>query len=104
MRRGDLVRIAAGKPRPAIIVQADEIATPLEILLCPMTTSLLDAPLYRPTIYPTSANGLKAPSQIMADKVAPVSLDRIDGVFGYLDEADLSRLNVALAVVLDLRG
>ena len=102
MKRGDVVTIADGKPRPAIVVQADEIVTPFEVLVCPLTTTLLDVPFYRPTIEPTAVNRLNQTSQMMTDKTGPVSKTRIGGAIGRLDEADLLRLEIALAVVLGL--
>lgn len=83
-------------------MQADEIETSVELLICPLTTTLLDVPLYRPTVTPSAANGLKATSQIMADKVGPVPFRSIDEVVGWLDEADMMRLNVALVTILEL--
>ena len=97
-----MIVIAAGKPRPAVIVQADRVQTREEVLVCPFTTHLIDADLYRPTVLPTDSNGLKAPSQMMTDKIAPAVIGRIGSVIGRLDSADILRLNVALALVLDI--
>ena len=73
MKRGDVVIIADGKPRPAVIVQDDRFATPVDVLLCPLTTTLIDAPLYRIPVAVTPSNGLKVSSQLMVDKVSSVS-------------------------------
>lgn len=104
LKRGDIVLVAIGKPRPAVVVQADDIPTPWAVLLCPLTTTMLDAPLYRPSVQPSSGNGLKSPSQVMVDKVGPALLSRIDRVIGRMEEGDMLRLNVTLAVVFDLGG
>lgn len=100
MKRGDVVTVAEGKPRPAVIVQDDQFATPVDVLLCPFTTTLLDAPLYRLTISASQQNGLKADSQLMVDKIGPGRRDRIDEVIGHLTDDDMARLTEAMAVIL----
>jgi mRNA interferase MazF len=100
LRRGDIVRIADGKP--AVVVQWDGLPTPTNILVCPLTSHLIDAPTYRPTLEPDAENNLLSTSQVMVDRLGFIRRDRIDGVIGRLGSTDLSRLNLALAVVLDL--
>ena len=73
MRRGDLVTVAlrgdAGKPRPALVVQADELFADLPtVVVLPLTSMLADLSLTRVTLEPTEANGLRAPSQVMASE------------------------------------
>lgn len=96
--------VAAGKLRPSVVVQADAVPTPRDVLICPFTTHLLDAPIYRIAVEPDGDNGLEAVSQIMIDKVGPVPRDKIGGVIGRLAEADMARLDTALMVMLDLTG
>lgn len=100
MKRGDIVTIAEGKPRPAVIVQSDQLATPVDVLLCPFTTTLLDAPIYRLSISATPLNMLKVDSQLMVDKIGPGRRDRIDHVIGRLTDEELARLTEAMAVML----
>ena len=83
-------------------MQADGIETPVEILLCPFSSTIVDAPLYRPVIEPKEGNGLVTVSQLMADKVGPVPHARIGSVIGKLDAEDLYRLDLSLATILDL--
>ena len=104
MRRGDIVRVAEGKPRPAVVIQADHLPTPVHVLLCPFTTVVHDAPLFRLTIEASARNGLTTTSQLMVDKIGPARRDRIDGVIGRLSEADLSRLGEAMILMLDING
>lgn len=104
MNRGDVVLIAEGKPKPAIIVQSDRLPTPESTIICPLTSFLTDAPVYRPTIMPSRTNGLLVPSQLMLDRIAPARFSRIDRAIGRLDNADIERLNMALAILLDLLG
>ena len=107
MRRGDVVEVAAsgdyGKPRPAVIVQTDAFPeTHASVLICQLTSEVVDAPDFRITIDPSETNGLKARSQIMADKPVTVRRARIGQSIGRLEDGDLGRLNVALAFVMGL--
>jgi mRNA interferase MazF len=107
MRRGDVVIVAAsgdyGKPRPAVIVQSDIF--PLEhesVVICQMTSVLTDAPDFRVSIEPILENGLRERSQIMADKPVTIRRDRVGQVVGHLKIEDMTKLNVALALVIGL--
>lgn len=107
MRRGDVVTVAAagdyGKPRPAVIVQSDAFPeTHASVVVCQMTSDLADAPDFRITLEPSDKNGLRARSQVMADKPTTVKRERIGNVIGHLDASDLRRLDVALALVMGL--
>jgi mRNA interferase MazF len=107
MRRGDVVLAAAGgdfgKPRPAVVVQTDAFPeTHASIVICQMTSEIVDAPDFRVTIDPSEENGLRLRSQIMADKPLTVRRSRIGALIGHLDDADVSRLNIALAFVMGL--
>ncbi len=109
MRRGDIVTVAFagdfGKLRPAAIVQSDYLNdTHATILLCPFTSELVDAPLIRIPVAPSPENGLRAPSQIMVDKAAPVRREKFGPRIGILDPETLVRLNRSLAVVFGLAG
>jgi mRNA interferase MazF len=107
MPRGDVVTVAVsgdyGKPRPAVIVQSD--AFPPEhasVVVCQMTSEIVDAPDFRLTIEPAAGNGLRTPSQIMVDKPVTVRRERIGRKIGQLSPADIGRLNVAIALVMGL--
>ncbi len=107
MRRGDVVIVAAagdyGKPRPAVIVQTDAFPeTHASVVVCQLTSEVVEAPDFRITIDPSEKNGLRARSQIMADKPVTVRRARIGQSIGRLDDGDLGRLNIALAFVMGL--
>ena len=92
-----------GKPRPGVVVQADELGDQTtSILICPMSSDLSDFRRPRPLIQPSAANGLRLRSQIMTDKVSPVRRDRIRRVIGVLDGQSTEMLNSALLLVLGL--
>lgn len=107
MRRGDVVTVAAagdyGKPRPAVIVQTD--AFPPEhasVIICQMTSEIVEAPDFRVLIEPTEENGLRQPSQVMADKPVTVRRERVGDRIGRLSPLDLRRLNAAIAFCMGL--
>ena len=107
MRRGDVVTVAAtgdyGKPRPAVIVQTNGFPeTHASVVICQMTSRISDAPDFRVTISPSIESGLRLPSQVMADKPVTVRRDRIGTSIGRLSDAEMARLNVALAFVMGL--
>jgi len=106
--RGDLVTVALqgsyGKPRPALVIQADLFRDLGSITIVPLTSTRVDAPLLRLTIDPSPANGLKAPSQIMVDKPITVASEKIGPVFGRLDDATMVSVNRSLALFLGLAG
>ena len=107
MRRGEVVAVATagdyGKPRPAVIVQTDALpAKHASVVVCQMTSDLIDAPDFRVTIDPDQQNGLRTRSQIMADKPVTIRRERVGKIIGILDAKDLTRLDVAVAFVMGL--
>ncbi|MDB5642590.1 MAG: mRNA interferase PemK [Hyphomicrobiales bacterium] len=92
-----------GKPRPALVVQSDRMIEAPSILLAPLTSDVRsDVKLFRIDIAPDETNGLRRPSQIALDKIAPLDHRRIGGLSGYADATTMLRVNRALLVVLGL--
>jgi len=109
LRRGDLVTVAAkgpytAKPRPALVIQASEtLAYRDSVTICLLTAQLIDTPLFRIRIEPAAGNGLKEPSDVMADKVVTVPRALLSAKpFGRLSAADLNRVDAALRFWLAL--
>ncbi len=106
MIRGDLVTVALpgdlGKPRPALVIQSDAFAETGTVTLLPLSGTLIDAPLFRPTVQPTEANGLAKPSQVMVDKAVSARRDRVGPPIGRLDDATLLAVTRSLAVFLGI--
>jgi mRNA interferase MazF len=104
--RGDIVTVALqgeqGKPRPALIVQADRFAELRAVTVLPITSTLIDAPLLRIAIEPSEQNGLAKRSQIMVDKPQTPLRSRLGPAIGRLDDATMLTVNRALAVFLGL--
>jgi len=106
VRRGDLVTVALagdfGKPRPALVIQADSFADAGTVTVLLVSSMLVDAPLLRITVAPTPQNGLVRASQIMVDKAMTVRRERLGPVFGRVDDETLLAVNRALAVFFGL--
>lgn len=103
LTRGDLVVVAVagdyGKPRPALVVQADLFnETHASVTVVPVTSTLVDAPLFRLTVAPSPGNGLRALSQLMIDKVTTVARTRIGLTIGHVEDGLLLQVNRALAL------
>ncbi len=109
MKRGDLVVVAVqgdyGKPRPVVIVQSDLFnETHSSVTLAPVTSTIVDAPLFRVTVEPSKVNGLQSISQVMVDKVTTVRRKRIGRRIGSLEEEALLRVNRSLALWFGMAG
>jgi mRNA interferase MazF len=106
VRRGDLVTVAVsgdyGKPRPALIVQADAFDLHPSVIVLPLTSELHDAPLVRVTVAACESTGLRVPSQIMVDKATAVPRVKIGTRIGQLDEATMRAVSQALRGFLGL--
>ena len=64
MKRGDLVTVAVsgdyGKPRPALVVQADAFDLHPSVIVLPLTSEIHDAPLFRVPVGAAKETGLRA--------------------------------------------
>lgn len=106
MKRGDLVTVvlpgAYGKPRPALVIQADLFDEHPSVTVLPVTSDLRDAPIFRIGIAPSPDNGLRAPSQVMVDKPQSVPRDKVGAPFGRIGDTERIAVDRALAVFLGL--
>jgi mRNA interferase MazF len=107
VRRGDVVLMVApgdlGKPRPAIVVQADELGeNTITVLVCPLSSDIQDSPRLRPVVEPDANNGLRIESQCMTEKLMPIRRDRIRRVLGSIDTQTAEQLDRALLIILGL--
>lgn len=107
MTRGEIWTAAgdaeyAGKPRPVIIVQSDNFGTLDSITICGFTSDPTNLPLFRIFIQPSALNGLQSPSRIMVDKILTIRKSKLGRRIGRLADADIARLDQAIAVFLGL--
>ena len=107
IKRGDVVRVyfpnsdlVSAKRRPALVVQADNLATGLSQILLAMITSNLNRAdhLSRVSVNLDSlegrASGLRTDSVIMTDNIVTVLETEIDSVLGRL--SSMEAINNAL--------
>ena len=107
IRRGDVVLCALpgdyGKSRPAVVAQSDLFnATHASVVVCPLTTHLIDSPLFRLSVSPSENNGLAAQSQVMVDKLTAIRTERIRDTIGRLEASYIANLDEALRLWLAL--
>lgn len=106
INRGSVVIVEHGefgRPRPAVIVQADELdRATTTVLVCPITSDLTEQLPIRPAIDPKDETGLRVPSQIMTDKAFAIPRERIRRVIGSIDPEAILRLDAALLTVFGL--
>lgn len=104
--RGDLVTIVLsgdfGKPRPALVIQANPFSEHTSVTILPIASMLVAAPLLRVTVQPSAENGLQKPSQVMVDKAMTVKYDKVGPAFGCLDVNTLLEVERCLAVFLGI--
>lgn len=71
-------------------------------VLCPLTSTLRQAPLVRIAVEPSRTNGLHKPSQLMVDKLFTVPSAAVGEVVGQLEPQLLVDLDLALRSWLEL--
>ncbi len=107
VKRGDVVLAAFsgdyGKPRPTVVVQTDLAnETHASIVVCPLTSHIVKASLFRLPVEPSVENGLNKPSEVMVDKIGAVRRDKLREVIGRLDDSQMIQLNRLLALWLGI--
>jgi mRNA interferase MazF len=104
--RGDLVTIAVqgdfGKPRPALVIQADHFEGHGSVTVLPVTSALVAAPLLRVTVRPSAQNGLQKTSQVMVDKALTIRREKLGTAFGRIEPDALIEVERSLAVFLGI--
>jgi mRNA interferase MazF len=107
LRRGEIWTQAGGpdylgKPRPAVIIQADRFDATGSVTICGFTTTDIDAPMFRIPVDPNPANGLSARSFVMVDKITTIPRQKLANPIGRLSGKDITRLDQAIVLFLGL--
>ena len=106
MKRGDVVTVAVqgdfGKPRPALVIQADQFGSHPSVTVLLITSSLVDAPMLRATVQPGGTSGVERPSQVMIDKAMTVRSDKLGLVVGSLPDDVMIEVERRLAIFLGI--
>jgi mRNA interferase MazF len=109
LKRGEIWTVAggrgyAGKPRPAVIVQADDFSETASVTVCLLTTTIVDAPAFRIAIGATAENGLRDNSFAMVDKINTIARQQVDARLGQVEAEEMARIDTAIMVFLGLAG
>jgi mRNA interferase MazF len=104
--RGDFVTIAMpgdfGKPRPALVIQANQFDEHATVTVLMVSSTLVEAPLFRIMVQPNELNGLRTTSQVMVDKIMTVKRDKLGPSFGRIDQDALIEVERSMAVFLGI--
>jgi mRNA interferase MazF len=94
-----------GKPRPAVILQADVfLEARSSVTVCLVTSTAVDAPLFRVPVEPGDESGLHVPSFAMADRVMTLSRSRLRQRIGRLSAQEQRSLDAAVSRWLGITG
>ncbi len=109
LKRGDVVigvwSRDYSKARPGLVVQSDLFNEHHpSVTVCPVTSELIDATLFRLVVDPAETNGLKKRSQIMIDKIQTVPREKLSKKAGRLSASEMETINQALARWIGLEG
>jgi mRNA interferase MazF len=106
MKRGDLITITMqgdfGKPRPALVIQSNRFVENATVTVLLLSSTLVDAPLFRVTLEPDDSNRLKKTSQVMIDKAMTINRNKIGEPFGFLNDKTMLKVNRSLSVFLGI--
>jgi mRNA interferase MazF len=72
------------------------------VLVALLTSALADVTIYRLTIEPSEANGLRTPSQVMVDKIVAIPREKCGKTIGRIEDAGLIALDRLLAVTIGI--
>lgn len=92
----------SGRPRPALIIQADWFDTLSTVVVSPLTSHLTDAAIIRIDVPPDGGNGLRVASQIAVDRPQTVRRERLGPAIGRVGDDVMLGVQRALAVFLGM--
>jgi len=109
IKRGDIVLCNLsgdyGKTRPAVVVQSDIFnPTHASVVVCPVTSFLVDSPLFRLEMSPNKKNGLLKKSQIMVDKIIAIKRDKVCEKVGVISYKEQDHLDNAIKLWLSIEN
>jgi mRNA interferase MazF len=104
VKRGDIVAVAAGKPRPAVVVQSDYLLPYPMVIVVPFTSEIYarPPPFSRLTIDPSPVNGLRRVSQLMIDRIIGLPAATLRATEGRLEDGQMTEITRLLALWLGI--
>lgn len=108
MNRGEIWTAAGAgytsKPRPVILVQDDLFSATESIVVVPLTSNEIDAPLTRVPIDADALTGIEKRSFAMVDKITTTRRSRLGERLGRVSAARMVDIERALLVFLGIAG
>jgi mRNA interferase MazF len=108
VRRGEIWTatgdVNATKPLHVVIAQDDRFDATDSVTVLPITTTLVEAPLLRILVEPSTINGLKQASHVMIDKITTTRRTKVQTQLRTLSRRDMIRIERSLLVFLGLAG
>jgi mRNA-degrading endonuclease toxin of MazEF toxin-antitoxin module len=105
IKRGDIVRVALyqDKVRQCVVVHSYRFAKRYMFTVCPITSTIVaESKLLRVTVE-SGGSGLAHRSQVMADQVMSLRYKRLREVVGRLTTKEMTMVDQALKLWLDLK-
>ncbi|MFM8352805.1 MAG: type II toxin-antitoxin system PemK/MazF family toxin [Actinomycetales bacterium] len=106
VRRGDIALVVGGiyasKPRPAVVIQDDLFDCTDSVIVCPLTSSEVDAPLLRVAVPANDQTGVAVESFLMVDKLTAIRRKNVGRPFGRLPRSQMVELERRIVVLLGL--
>jgi mRNA interferase MazF len=107
LRRGEIFTIATGggfggKPRPALILQANDYASMPHVIVALIESPVDDPQSFRIPVVATEANGLKHDSMVALDLLVTVRHHQFGARCGMIEMAVLDQVERALLTLLGL--
>ena len=106
MNRGEIWTAAGAgytsKPRPVILVQDDLFAGTESVVVIPLTSTRIDAPLTRVPIDADAISGIEKASFAMVDKITATRRSRLGERLGRASASQMVEIERALLVFLGI--
>lgn len=107
LRRGDVVIIALqgehGKPRPAVVVQANvTLDVTRTALVLPLTSAVSEPLTQRVRVFATKENGLLAASETMLERLSTIPKSKIGKKVGHVEPEAMAEIDNSLRIWLGL--
>ena len=101
--RGEVWTVCASKPRPAVIIQSDNIVGYESTVVCLFTTDASMPSETRVAVRATEENGLMKDCFLMAKKPMAIRKTALGEKLGRLDKETMEALDTALCKVLGIK-
>ena len=100
MKRGDIVIVAPpgefGKPRPAVVVQADLETEPERVTVALITSELQRLPALRVPLPADALTGVRRPSEIAVDNLQTFSVRKVGSIVGAVPATTMAAVDEVL--------